>query len=46
MDVEEQLRFLLTVIKFVELSYDLPLLRGSFSNWIWSNLGLTVCTIY
>ncbi|OVA12535.1 Thiamine pyrophosphate enzyme [Macleaya cordata] len=39
-DVEEQLRFLLHVIQGAEISYLLPLLKGSFSSWIWENLGL------
>ncbi|OVA12536.1 Thiamine pyrophosphate enzyme [Macleaya cordata] len=39
-DVEEQLRFLLHVIQGAKISYFLPLLKGSFSSWIWENLGL------
>ncbi|KAF6171682.1 hypothetical protein GIB67_007203 [Kingdonia uniflora] len=40
LDVEEQLRFLLHVIQGAKISYLLPLLRGSFSSWIWSCLGI------
>ncbi|EXB44935.1 Protein PHYLLO [Morus notabilis] len=39
-DVEEQLRFLLHQIEGTEISCFLPLLKGSFSSWIWSNLGI------
>ncbi|KAK6931406.1 Thiamine pyrophosphate enzyme, C-terminal TPP-binding [Dillenia turbinata] len=38
--VEDQLRFLVHVIEGVKISYLLPLLSGSFSSWIWSNLGI------
>jgi len=41
-DTEEQLRFLLHVMEGVELSYLLPLMEGSFSDWIWRTLGIPV----
>ncbi|XP_020571316.1 protein PHYLLO, chloroplastic [Phalaenopsis equestris] len=40
LDVEEQLRFLVHVMKGAELSRQLPLLSGSFSHWIWKILGI------
>ncbi|XP_017218695.1 protein PHYLLO, chloroplastic isoform X10 [Daucus carota subsp. sativus] len=40
LDVEEQLRFLMHVIKGVNIEFMLPLLNGSFSSWIWNNLGI------
>ncbi|XP_071735709.1 protein PHYLLO, chloroplastic isoform X2 [Rutidosis leptorrhynchoides] len=40
MDVEAQLQFLTHVIKRVGLNSSLPLLKGSFSSWIWINLGI------
>ncbi|KAG1327479.1 hypothetical protein COCNU_01G014130 [Cocos nucifera] len=42
LDVEEQLRFLVHRIEGSEISYFLPLLRGSFSRWIWRSLGVPV----
>lgn len=42
LDVEEQLRFLLHVMKGGNISYFLPLLKGSFSSWIWTELGIPV----
>ena len=42
LDVEEQLRFLHHVIKGAKISFYLPLLKGSFSSWIWSCLGIPV----
>lgn len=40
-DVEEQLRFLFHKVKDCELNV-VPLLRGSFSNWIWTSIGIPV----
>lgn len=42
-DVEEQLRFLIHVVKGANISHSLPLLKGSFSSWIWNELGIPVC---
>lgn len=41
-DVEQQLRYILHVIKEKKISFFLPLLKGSFSSWIWNNLGIPV----
>ncbi|KAF8399244.1 hypothetical protein HHK36_015109 [Tetracentron sinense] len=45
-DVEEQLRYLLHVIQGAKISYLLPLLKGSFSSWIWCSLGIMSCSIF
>lgn len=42
LDVEEQLRFLIHTMKGAHISCFLPLLKGSFSSWIRSNLGILV----
>lgn len=42
LDVEEQLRFLIHMMKGAQISCFLPLLKGSFSCWIWTNLGILV----
>lgn len=42
MDVEEQLRFLIHVIKGTQIIFSLPLLKGSFTSWLWNNLGIHV----
>ncbi|KAL7603912.1 hypothetical protein Lser_V15G15247 [Lactuca serriola] len=39
-DAQEQLQFLTHVIKGSTLHSSLPLLNGSFSSWIWTNLGI------
>ncbi|XP_061990446.1 protein PHYLLO, chloroplastic isoform X1 [Rosa rugosa] len=46
LDVEEQLRFLIHMMKGAHISCFLPLLKGSFSSWIWSNLGILPCTLF
>ncbi|XP_040374185.1 protein PHYLLO, chloroplastic isoform X8 [Rosa chinensis] len=46
LDVEEQLRFLIHMMKGSHISCFLPLLKGSFSSWIWSNLGILPCTLF
>ncbi|KDP31426.1 hypothetical protein JCGZ_11802 [Jatropha curcas] len=46
MDVEEQLQFLIHVIQGTKLSFSLPLLKGSFSSWIWNNLGIPEYSIF
>ncbi|KAL8268839.1 hypothetical protein R6Q59_002637 [Mikania micrantha] len=40
LDVKEQLQFLTHVIEGIPLHPSLPLLKGSFSNWISTNLGI------
>ncbi|CAM8957088.1 unnamed protein product [Rhodiola kirilowii] len=45
-DIEGQLCCLSHVLKGVEISYALPLMKGSFSTWIWSNLGLPPHSIF
>lgn len=42
MDVEGQLQLILHLMKGAKISQMLPLLNGSFSSWIWSELGITV----
>ncbi|KAH9772172.1 protein PHYLLO [Citrus sinensis] len=46
LDAEEQLRFLLHFMTGAKISYFLPLLKGSFSSWIWSTLGIPACEIF
>ncbi|KAF0928968.1 hypothetical protein E2562_011059 [Oryza meyeriana var. granulata] len=45
LDVEEQLRFLFNRMKDAELDV-VPLLRGSFSNWIWTSLGIPPSSVF
>jgi len=45
LDVEEQLRFLFHMMKDSVLDV-IPLLRGSFSNWIWTSLGIPPSSIF
>ncbi|KAF8653016.1 hypothetical protein HU200_062451 [Digitaria exilis] len=45
LDVEEQLRFLIHRMKDSVLDV-IPLLRGSFSNWIWTSLGIPPSSIF
>ncbi|CAN6273232.1 unnamed protein product [Urochloa humidicola] len=45
LDVEEQLRFLFHVMKDSVLDV-IPLLKGSFSNWIWASLGIPPSSIF
>ncbi|KAI3719962.1 hypothetical protein L6452_20868 [Arctium lappa] len=40
LDAEEQLQFLTHVMGGAALYSSLPLLKGSFSSWIWTNLGI------
>lgn len=42
LDVEEQLRLLVHMMEGAKISCFLPLLKGSFSSWIWTNLGILV----
>lgn len=44
-DVEEQLRFLFHKVKDCDLNI-VPLLRGSFSNWIWESLGIPPSSVF
>ncbi|XP_050226145.1 protein PHYLLO, chloroplastic isoform X2 [Mercurialis annua] len=46
LDVEEQLRYLLHVIRGTKLSIHLPLLKGSLSTWIWKNFGIPENSIF
>ena len=41
-DAEYQLRFLIHAMKQVDISSFLSLLKGSFSYWIWNELGILV----
>lgn len=41
-DVEEQLRFLVHALEGATISYHLPLLRESFSVWMWRVIGVLV----
>ncbi|KAF3944586.1 hypothetical protein CMV_028957 [Castanea mollissima] len=45
LEIEQQLIFLLHVLKGAKISCFLPLLKGSFSSWIWNNLGVPPCSI-
>ncbi|KAK3004036.1 hypothetical protein RJ639_019334 [Escallonia herrerae] len=45
LDVEHQLRFLIHLIEGANISFPLPLLKGSFSYWIWNSLGLVPASI-
>ncbi|KAJ7943266.1 protein PHYLLO, chloroplastic [Quillaja saponaria] len=45
-DVEEQLRFLIHVMKGARISCFLPLLKGSFSDWIWNELGIQPSSVF
>ncbi|KAL3510951.1 hypothetical protein ACH5RR_030352 [Cinchona calisaya] len=40
LDVEEQLRFLIHVVEGARIDFFVPLLKGSFSSWIWHTLGI------
>ncbi|XP_022149055.1 protein PHYLLO, chloroplastic isoform X2 [Momordica charantia] len=46
LDVEEQLKCLIYVLKGAKISSFLPLLRGSFSSWICHELGIPPSSIY
>ncbi|XP_038694901.1 protein PHYLLO, chloroplastic isoform X2 [Tripterygium wilfordii] len=46
LDIEDQLRFLLHIIAGARISYCLPMLKGSFSAWIWSALGIQPCSLF
>jgi isochorismate synthase/2-succinyl-5-enolpyruvyl-6-hydroxy-3-cyclohexene-1-carboxylate synthase/2-succinyl-6-hydroxy-2,4-cyclohexadiene-1-carboxylate synthase/O-succinylbenzoate synthase len=41
-DAEYQLRFLIHVMEQADISSLLSLLKGSFSYWIWNELGILV----
>ncbi|CAI8583567.1 unnamed protein product [Vicia faba] len=45
-DAEYQLRFLIHVMKQVDISNFLSLLKGSFSYWIWNELGILPSSIF
>ncbi|KAE8667675.1 Menaquinone biosynthesis protein, putative isoform 2 [Hibiscus syriacus] len=42
LDVEEQLRFLFHAAEGASINYFLPMLKSSFSSWIWKTLGIPV----
>ncbi|XP_022992379.1 protein PHYLLO, chloroplastic isoform X2 [Cucurbita maxima] len=46
LDVEEQLKCLLHILKGAKISSSIPLLRGSFSSWIFHELGIPPRSIY
>ncbi|CAE5963485.1 unnamed protein product [Arabidopsis arenosa] len=46
MDVEGQLQLVLHLVNGAKFSYMLPLLNGSISSWIWSELGITASSIF
>ncbi|XP_062111267.1 protein PHYLLO, chloroplastic isoform X2 [Humulus lupulus] len=46
LEVEEQLRFLLYKMKEAEIDCFLPLLKGSFSSWIWTHLGIRPSSLF
>lgn len=46
LDVEEQLRCLIHMFQGAGISYYLPLLKGSFSSWIWKTLGIPLSSIF
>lgn len=41
-DAELQVRFLIQLMNGCKIDALLPLLNGSFSHWIWRNLGIPV----
>ncbi|XP_028761883.1 protein PHYLLO, chloroplastic-like isoform X1 [Neltuma alba] len=45
-DAENQLRFLMHAMKGIKISCFLSLLRGSFSRWIWNELGILPSSIF
>ncbi|XP_031097286.1 protein PHYLLO, chloroplastic isoform X2 [Ipomoea triloba] len=45
-DVEEQLQFLTHSIEGVTIQQFLPLLKGSFSSWLWHTLGIPPSSIF
>ncbi|GFP95293.1 protein phyllo chloroplastic [Phtheirospermum japonicum] len=46
LDVEEQLRFLVHAVQGKTINNILPLLKCSFSSWIWNNLGIPPGSIF
>ncbi|GMH01833.1 hypothetical protein Nepgr_003672 [Nepenthes gracilis] len=46
LDIEEQLRFIVHLLKGATVSYLLPLFRGSFSSWIMRSLGVPLLSIF
>ncbi|WOK95438.1 protein PHYLLO, chloroplastic isoform X2 [Canna indica] len=45
LDVEEQLRFLVHKLQGSDISF-IPLLKGSFSQWIWRTLGIPPSSLF
>ncbi|PHT48075.1 Protein PHYLLO, chloroplastic [Capsicum baccatum] len=46
LDVEEQLQFLIYVLEGVTIDHSLPLLKGSFSHWLWQSLGIQPTSMF
>ncbi|XP_038893380.1 protein PHYLLO, chloroplastic isoform X5 [Benincasa hispida] len=46
LDVEEQLKCLIHILKGAKIRSSIPLLRGSFSSWIFHELGIPPSSIY
>ncbi|XP_039036473.1 protein PHYLLO, chloroplastic-like [Hibiscus syriacus] len=46
LDVEEQLRFLFHATEGASINYFLPMLKSSFSSWIWKTLGIPACSLF
>ncbi|XP_004237229.1 protein PHYLLO, chloroplastic isoform X1 [Solanum lycopersicum] len=46
LDVEEQLQFLIHVVEGATIDHSLPLLKGSFSRWLWQRLGIQPNSIF
>uniref|UniRef100_A0A0A0KQZ1 Mandelate racemase/muconate lactonizing enzyme C-terminal domain-containing protein n=1 Tax=Cucumis sativus TaxID=3659 RepID=A0A0A0KQZ1_CUCSA len=46
LDVEEQLNCLIPILKGAKISSSIPLLRGSFSSWVFHELGIPPSSIY
>ncbi|XP_016572692.2 protein PHYLLO, chloroplastic isoform X3 [Capsicum annuum] len=46
LDVEEQLQFLIYVLEGVTIDHSLPLLKGSFSRWLWQSLGIQPTSMF
>lgn len=44
--VEEQLQFLIHVVEGATIDHTLPLLKGSFSRWLWQSLGIQPNSIF
>ncbi|KAI4357933.1 hypothetical protein L6164_001848 [Bauhinia variegata] len=45
-DAEDQLRFLIHALEEVKISCFLSVMKGSFSYWLWKELGIVPCSIF